>query len=205
MMHPPCCWQIRRLILLCVVKGRLLCKELLLALENEQSFKKIQGITYRDVEDIIHNEDRPLIVDLDTIPFPYPVNLEEFQDKIIYYESSRGCPFNCSYCLSSTQRGLRYFSMARVKQDLSILLAQQVREVKFVDRTFNCHEGRALEIMAFILEQGSVSKFHFELEASLISDEMLDFLQTVPADKFNFEIGIQSTCPAALDESTQKI
>ncbi len=181
-------------------EGEASCQELLLALKNKLSVKAIQGITYRCSEEICQNEDRPLIDDLDTIPFPYPVNLEEFRDKIIYYESSRGCPFNCSYCLSSTQRGIRFFSMDRVKHDLSILLEQQVREVKFVDRTFNCHEGRALEIMRFIIEKGSVSKFHFELEASLISDEMLEFLQTVPADMFNFEIGIQSTCPAALDE-----
>lgn len=185
-------------------EGEASCQELLLALKNKQSVKAIQGITYRCSGEICQNEDRPLIDDLDTIPFPYPVNLEEFRDKIIYYESSRGCPFNCSYCLSSTRRGIRFFSMDRVKHDLSIMLEQQVREVKFVDRTFNCHEGRALEIMRFIIETGSVSKFHFELEASLISDEMLEFLQTVPADKFNFEIGIQSTCPAALDEVRRK-
>lgn len=185
-------------------EGEATYRELLLALKNEQSVKAIQGITYRCNGEIYQNEDRPLIADLDTIPFPYPVNLEKFRDKIIYYESSRGCPFNCSYCLSSTQRGIRFFSMQRVKQDLSILLNKQVREVKFVDRTFNCHEGRALEIMRFIIEQGSVSKFHFELEASLISDEMLGFLQTVPADMFNFEIGIQSTCTAALDEVRRK-
>lgn len=185
-------------------EGEVTFRELLLALNEEQSVQVISGITYRLEGDIFHNEDRPLITDLDMIPFPYPMNLEEFQDKIIYYESSRGCPFNCSYCLSSTQRGIRYFSMERVKRDLSILMAQEVREIKFVDRTFNCHEKRAMEIMQFILDKGSSSKFHFELEASLISDEMLDFLKTIPADKFNFEIGIQSTNPATLEAVRRK-
>lgn len=185
-------------------EGEATINELLLALDSDQPVNTIQGITYNCNGEIYQNEDRPVIADLDTIPFPYPMNLEEFQDKIIYYESSRGCPFNCSYCLSSTQHGVRFFSMERVKKDLSILLDQQVREVKFVDRTFNCHEGRAMEIMRFIIDQGSLSKFHFELDASIISDAMLDFLQTCPANKFNFEIGVQSTCPAALDEVRRK-
>lgn len=181
-------------------EGEVSFQKLLQALVNEESVREIPGITYRWAAEIIQNDDRALIADLDTIPFPYPENLAEFHDKIIYYESSRGCPFQCSYCLSSTQRGVRYFSMARVKQDLSILIAQQVREVKFVDRTFNCNEKRAMEIMRFIIEQGTNSKFHFELDASLLSDEMMDFLKTVPAGIFNFEIGIQSTNPTVLNE-----
>ncbi len=179
-------------------EGEASFKELLLALDNESSYQFLQGISYRSHKEICHNPDRPLICDLDIVPFPYPMNLEDFKDKIVYYESSRGCPFNCSYCLSSTQRGVRYFSMERVKQDLNILLTQEVREIKFVDRTFNCNEGRAIEIMSFLIDQEAASKFHFELDVSLISDEMLNFLATVPANRFNFEIGIQSTFPAAL-------
>lgn len=181
-------------------EGEASFNELLHALADDGPVREILGISYRLDGEIRQNSDRALIADLDTIPFPYPNNLAEFQDKIIYYESSRGCPFNCSYCLSSTQRGIRYLSLERVKRDLSLLMGQQVREVKFVDRTFNCHERRALEIMRFIIEQVSFSKFHFELDASLLSEEMLDFLETVPADLFNFEIGIQSTNPAALEE-----
>lgn len=179
-------------------EGEVTFKELLLALDQNQAVQFIKGISYRTGTELYHHPDRALIEDLDIIPFPYPLNLQDFKDKIIYYESSRGCPFNCAYCLSSTQRGVRYFSMGRVKRDLSILLAQEVREVKFVDRTFNCHEARAMEIMRFLIEQKAISKFHFELDAGLISDEMMSFLKTVPADKFNFEIGIQSTYLPAL-------
>ncbi len=179
-------------------EGEVTFLELLLALENNQSLTKIAGISYRCGEELYHHPDRTLLSDLDLIPFPYPPDLEAFKEKIIYYESSRGCPFHCSYCLSSTQHGVRYFSLERVKRDLSMLLAQKVREIKFVDRTFNCHEERAMEIMRFLITEAPVSKFHFELDATLLSEKMLDFLQSLPPDKFNFEIGIQSTYPAAL-------
>jgi radical SAM superfamily enzyme YgiQ (UPF0313 family) len=92
-----------------------------------------------------------VIKELDTIPFPYPADMQTFRDKIVYYESSRGCPFHCSYCLSSTQHGVRFFSLPRVKQDLAFLSRQGIREIKLVDRTFNCHEERAMEIMRWII------------------------------------------------------
>ncbi|CFX44546.1 Elongator protein 3/MiaB/NifB [Syntrophomonas zehnderi OL-4] len=179
-------------------EGEVSLKELLIALDNNQPVNNVRGITCRQGAELNYHPDQPLIEDLDNIPFPYPADLREYKDKIVYYESSRGCPFNCAYCLSSTQRQVRFFSLERVKKDLTILLTQEVREVKFVDRTFNCNENRAREIIKFLADQEAISKFHFELDAALISDQMLEFLKNLPADRFNFEIGVQSTYPAAL-------
>jgi len=130
--------------------------------------------------------------------------MQDFHDKVVYYESSRGCPYNCNYCLSSTQHGVRFFSLSRVKQDLAFLAGQCIREIKFVDRTFNCHEERAMEIMRWIIGLETNTRFHFEVEASALSARMLDFLATVPAEKFNLEIGIQSTFAPALQAVNRK-
>lgn len=185
-------------------EGEATLHELLQALENQHMPDNIAGISYRLAGRIINNPDRALLSDLDQTPFPYPSDLGNYQDKIVYYESSRGCPFNCSYCLSSTQHGVRFFSLERVKRDLSLLMSQKVREIKFVDRTFNCNEKRAMEIMRYIIGQNPKCKIHFELDASLLSVEMLDFLQSVPPDLFNFEIGIQSTNQTALNSVNRK-
>lgn len=179
-------------------------KELLLAIKNKSSFSSIKGITYRLDEQIIENDDRELIKNLDIIPFPYQDNLSNYKNKTIYYESSRGCPFNCAYCLSSTIKGVRFFSLERVKNDLRYLMDKQVKEVKFVDRTFNCNEERALEIMDFILKNNKTTKFHFEIGAELISDKFVDFLKNVPLGWFDFEIGVQSTFLPALNAVNRK-
>ncbi|MBO8158393.1 B12-binding domain-containing radical SAM protein [Thermosyntropha sp.] len=181
-------------------EGEITLKELLRAFCGQGSFKNVKGITYRQGDYIYHNDDRELIDDLDIIPSPY--NRENirtyYKDKIIYYETSRGCPFNCSYCLSSTMKGVRYFSLERVKKDLLLFMEEKVKEVKLVDRTFNCNEERAREIMEFILENNSCTRFHFEIGAELLSDEMIDFLKGIPPGIFDFEIGIQSTCEKTL-------
>lgn len=185
-------------------EGEVTLQQLLLALMNEQAVSQIEGISYRCNDEIIHNPDRPLLKDLDSIPFPYPLDMQYFQDKIVYYESSRGCPYHCSYCLSSTQHGVRAFSLPRVKQDLAFLARQGVKEIKFVDRTFNCHEERAIEIMRWIMELETRTRFHFEIEASTLSERMMEFLATVPAGKFNLEIGVQSTYEPALQAVNRK-
>ncbi len=185
-------------------EGEETLRELLLALINEQSVSQIEGISYRCNDEIIQNPDRPLIDELDSIPFPYPADMQYFQDKIVYYETSRGCPYHCSYCLSSTQHGVRFFSLPRVKEDLAFLARQGVREIKLVDRTFNCHEERAIEIMRCIIELETRTQFHFEIEASTLSERMMDFLATIPAGKFNLEIGIQSTFEPALQAISRK-
>ncbi|MBP1761921.1 MAG: magnesium-protoporphyrin monomethyl ester oxidative cyclase [Firmicutes bacterium] len=179
-------------------EGENTLQELLLALTEEEAVSQIEGITYRRDNQIYRNADRPLMKDLDSIPFPYSSDIQDIHDKIVYYESSRGCPYNCSYCLSSTQHGVRFFSLPRVKQDLAFLARQGIREIKFVDRTFNCHEERAMEIIQWIVGLETDTRFHFEIEASTLSARMMDFLATVPAGKFNLEIGIQSTFEPAL-------
>ncbi|NLW92413.1 MAG: B12-binding domain-containing radical SAM protein [Syntrophomonadaceae bacterium] len=180
-------------------EGEVTLKELLEHLKQKLSLADVDGISYRAGSDIINNHDRRLMADLNAIPQVYDMDLAEFDDRLLYYESSRGCPFNCTYCLSSTFAGVRTFSMERVKDDLRLIMKKGVRTVKFVDRTFNCNEKRARAIMEFILEHNESTKFHFEICADLISDEFMEFLLKIPAGIFSFEIGIQSTYLPALE------
>lgn len=179
-------------------EGEKTLKELLEAIKFKGNYTHIRGLIYKDGTEIIENRERELISSLDMIPFPYKSNLPKYKNKTIYYESSRGCPFNCSYCLSSTIKGVRFFSLDRVKKDLAYLMENEIEEVKFVDRTFNCNEDRAIQIMQYILDKNIRTKFHFEIGADLISTEFLDFLMKVPEGIFDFEIGIQSTFTPAL-------
>jgi len=161
----------------------------------------VKGIVYRNKEGkAIENEDRELIKDLDTIPLPYTKgDLDSLTHKIIYYEASRGCPYNCSYCLSSTVKGVRSFSLERVKEDLLFFINNNVKQVKFVDRTFNYDKKRTLEIFSFLVENRKNTSFHFEITADILDDEILDLLKTVPAGLFQFEIGVQTTNEKTLD------
>ncbi len=137
----------------------------------------------------------PVYKDLDVIPFPYEEDLADggdLQQRTVYYETSRGCPFACSFCLSSTTTGLRCFSLARVRDDLARLLAAGAREIKFVDRTFNAHKKRALAIWEYLLSLQPAARFYFEIAGDRLDDEMLAFLSQAPAGLFQFEIGVQS-------------
>ncbi len=152
----------------------------------------IAGIAYRDGE-VINNKSRDLMMPLDQIPFPYE-DLDGLEFKKLYYESSRGCPFNCQYCLSSTTGRVRFLSIDRVKQDMMFFIERNVEQVKYVDRTFNADPKRALEIMKFLSEKDNkITNFHFEVVASLLDDETLKFLSTVRVGLFQFEVGVQST------------
>ncbi|MGE5417739.1 MAG: DUF4080 domain-containing protein [Acidobacteriota bacterium] len=164
--------------------------ELLCRLRTSRDLSEIQGISWQREQKIIENASRPLIEDLETLPLPYEVM--DHDERIVYYEASRGCPFNCSYCLSSAESGVRYMPMERAKQDLEKLDDMGVKQVKLVDRSFNCHQQRALDIMRYLADLPGKTCFHFELIADLINDEMLDFLEKVPYGRFQFEIGIQS-------------
>lgn len=159
------------------------------------SLEDIKGLIYRDCEDVIQiNSPRVLIQDLDIIPSPYENIGDEFQNKIVYYESSRGCPFNCEFCLSSTIKGVRYFSLDRVKNDISRLIQGGVSQVKFVDRTFNANKKYSMEIMNYIMNLNPEDiNFHFEVTAHLIDDETLEFLKKPKEGLFQFEVGVQST------------
>ena len=169
-------------------------KEFLGFIKDNTSLNNIKGLIYREGSNAIKNMERELIQDLNTIPFPYDGISNEFENKIVYYESSRGCPFNCQYCLSSTIKGLRFFNLERVKSELTVLIESKAKQVKFVDRTFNANKKYAMEIMRFIKEKDPENiNFHFEITAHLIDDEFLDFLRDVKKGLFQFEIGVQST------------
>lgn len=159
-----------------------------------RDYKNIMGLAYRNKNNIIINNPRCLINDLDKIPSPFKENMDAFKNKIIYYETSRGCPFNCKFCLSSTIKGVRMFSIDRVKKDLKFLIDSNVKQVKFVDRTFNTNKEYAMEIMNFISENNPDNiNFHFEVTAHLLDEEMLEFLESIKEGMFQFEIGVQST------------
>lgn len=152
----------------------------------------IKGLAYRKNNVVIVNEDRELIDNLDTIKYPYDED-ESFDDKIIYYESSRGCPFSCSFCMSSIDKKTRNFSIQRVKKDLKTILETKARQIKFIDRTFNVDYKRSMEIMNYIVEHNiNHMTIHFEITADIMNDEFLNFLRNMPVNMFQFEIGVQS-------------
>ncbi|HPU63187.1 MAG TPA: B12-binding domain-containing radical SAM protein [Mobilitalea sp.] len=177
-----------------------------LGLEEEPA--NIKGIAFKesaklkatgdnsDCEVIITDPREPM--NLDNIPFPYE-DINDLKNKIIYYESSRGCPYSCSYCLSSAQKGVRFRNMNLVKKELKIFLDNQVPQVKFVDRTFNCNRKRAMEIWNFIKENDNgITNFHFEITADLFSEEELKLLETLRPGLVQFEIGVQTTNPETM-------
>lgn len=163
-------------------------------IDGNEDYDDIEGLIYFQGNKIIKNPPRPLIKDLNIIPSPYKNIGDEFENKIVYFESSRGCPFNCEFCLSSTIKGVRYFEINRVKEELNNLIEGKVRQVKFVDRTFNANKNYAMEIMSFIINKNPKDiNFHFEVTAHLLDREMLDFLSGVKEGLFQFEVGVQST------------
>lgn len=161
--------------------------------------KKALGVVYRENGEIVFNGVEPIIENLDIVPFPYDDWELEDRTKIFYYESSRGCPFSCSYCLSSIDKTVRYYSLDRVKQDLKRFLDSPIKLLKFVDRTFNLKKERYMEIWKFLLENYREGiTFHFEINANIFDDETLDFLEKVPKGYFQFEIGVQSINPETM-------
>jgi len=139
------------------------------------------------------------VVPLADIPFSYQGTLQDFHNRLIYYETSRGCPNRCGFCLSSTTQGVRFLPISRVKMDLSKFLSAKVRRVKFVDRTFNCNKRHAMDIWAFLIQNDNgVTNFHFEIDAGLLDDEMIGLIGQARKGLFQFEIGVQSTNPKTL-------
>ena len=166
-------------------------------IDGKGSLGEIRGIAYRDGEEIRHNGWRELM-NLSEIPFVYE-HLEEFENRIIYYESSRGCPFSCSYCLSSIDKKLRFRDLELVKKELQFFLDHKVPQVKFVDRTFNCKHEHAMAIWKYILEHDNgVTNFHFEVSADLLRDEEMDLMAKMRPGLIQLEIGVQSTNPKTI-------
>ena len=159
----------------------------------------VPGLTLRHGEDICDTGSRELL-DMDELPFPY-YDLWDFENRIIYYESSRGCPFSCSYCMSSLDKKLRFRNLELVKKELLFFIEQKVPQVKFVDRTFNCDRQRALEIWRFLAEHDQgVTNFHFEIGADLLGSEEIACMRGMRPGLIQLEIGVQSTNPDTIRE-----
>ena len=171
--------------------------------EKGTELEKIDGIVFRKGKEIQKTAPRA-ILDMDTLVFPYQ-DMELFHHRIIYYESSRGCPFSCSYCLSSIDKKLRFRSTKLVKQELQFFLDNQVPQVKFVDRTFNCKKEHALEIWRYIQEHDNqVTNFHFEIAADLLTEEEIALIHTMRPGLIQLEIGVQSTNEDTIREIRRK-
>lgn len=184
---------------------------------NPATLGEIESLTYRQGKEIFSTPQmHPM--DLALLPFPYEEDFSDVQNQIIYYESSRGCPYHCGYCLSSVENGVRFVPLDKVLPDLQKFLDKNVPQVKFIDRTFNCKKSHAMAIWKYLhAHDNGVTNFHFEITADLIDQETIDFLKTVRKGLFQFEIGVQSTNPqtirainrnvdfAALSEIVQQI
>lgn len=167
---------------------------------GQDRFAQIEGIAYRTEEGSIVLQPLRTLLSMDEIPFCYE-NMEDFEHRIIYYESSRGCPFQCSYCLSSVDKTLRFRSLHLVRRELQFFLDHRIPQVKFVDRTFNCRHEHALAIWKYIKEHDNgVTNFHFEVSADLLNEEELRLISDMRPGLIQLEIGVQTTYPQTIRE-----
>ena len=158
---------------------------------GELDIDKVRGLHYKNSGDVYSNEKRPLM-SMDEIVFPYEED-EDLSNKIVYYEASRGCPFNCKYCLSSTSHGVRFLDIERVLEELNYFIKKKVKLVKFVDRTFNCNHKFSMAIWNFLINANTETSFHFEISADILKDEEIKLLSKAPEGRFQFEVGVQTT------------
>lgn len=180
-------------------EGEIALPMLIFALQNNTPVENVPSIVFRREGELITTNPGDSI-DLSQTHFPYSKD-EISSGRILYYESMRGCPFNCSYCLSSAENGVRMKGMNKVKKELEIFLQNKPKQVKFVDRTFNVKKSHAMEIWEYLRENDNgVTNFHFELASELLDEEMISFLGTIRPGLFQFEIGVQSTNTQTLKE-----
>lgn len=185
--------------LLLIGEGEETVCQLLRLMAANGPLKDCPGLMYREGDRIIVTAARPPI-SLEALAFAYP-DLSGLSNRTLYYESMRGCPFACSYCTSSIERGVRKRSLPLVFEDLAVFLEHRVKQVKFVDRTFNCDRAHSRAIWAWITEHDNdVTNFHFELSGELLDEDTLAFLASVRPGLFQFEIGVQSTHRSTLVE-----
>ncbi|WP_322019896.1 B12-binding domain-containing radical SAM protein, partial [Clostridium butyricum] len=158
---------------------------------GKTKIEEVRGLHYK-ISDIVNsNEKRPLM-SMDELIFPYEDD-EDLSNKIVYFESSRGCPFNCKYCLSSTSHGVRFLDTDRVLKELQYFIDKKVRLVKFVDRTFNCNSKFSMAIWNFLINADTETQFHFEISADILKKEEIELLSNAPEGRFQFEVGVQTT------------
>lgn len=158
---------------------------------DKNHLSNIKGLYSKINEEYFYVGNRDLL-DINKVPFPYE-NLKGLENKVVYYEGSRGCPYFCSYCLSSTSHGVRFLNIERVKKNLDFFIENKVSMVKFVDRTFNCNKNFAMEIWSYLIEKNPDTKFHFEISADILDSEEIELLKRASVGLFQFEIGVQST------------
>ncbi|WP_024613510.1 B12-binding domain-containing radical SAM protein [Clostridium sp. Ade.TY] len=158
---------------------------------NMRDIESIRGLFYKRDGEVKFNGSRPLM-SMDELVFPYEED-EDLNNKIVYYEASRGCPFNCKYCLSSTIHGVRFHKIDRVIEELNYFIEKKVKLVKFVDRTFNCNHKFSMAIWKFLIDSNTETQFHFEISADILKDEEIELLREAPEGRFQFEVGVQTT------------
>lgn len=173
-------------------------RELLSAWQQGEEPNAIPGTTLCRKGEVTSGPEGQQLKSLDDVPSPFRLGLSDISRGFVYYETSRGCPYRCSFCLSARDNQVRSYSMERIKSDLALLMENEVPKIKLVDRTFNYDANRAREIFSFILEHNRSSHFHFEIGAHLLDEETLKLLAETPRDIFQFEIGVQSTLEETL-------
>jgi len=170
---------------------------------GELPLSKIKGLYFKKDGEVYFNGERKLM-NMNDIIFPYS-DEDNLEDKMVYYEASRGCPFSCKYCLSSTIHGVRFLDTERVKKELQFFMDKKVRLVKFVDRTFNCNHKFVMEIWSFLINSDTKTRFHFEVSADILKDDEIKLLNTAPKGRFQLEVGVQTTNPQILKNINRTI
>lgn len=182
-------------------EGEEVLGRLLECLRSQEDTSDIEGLVFRWQDKIVATGEAQVVRELPILPFPYKdETMPSLKDKIIYYESSRGCPFSCQYCLSSATQGVRFFPVSRVLDELSFFIKHNVKQVKFVDRTFNSRKEHYLPILTFLAAADCRTNFHFEIAADILDEETLTVLASAPPGRFQLEIGVQSTYEPTLKE-----
>ena len=177
-------------------EGEETLRDLLRAHAAGRAYADVPGLAWRMSDGrTVTTRPRPKIASLDTIASPYPLDrMHELRNRIVYFEASRGCPFHCQFCLSSIEDDVRYFSLDRVKTELRRLIDAGVRQIKFVDRTFNLRRDYALELFTFLIAAPGETTFHFEITGDILKPDVVEWLcKNAPPGLFRFEIGVQST------------
>lgn len=174
-----------------VGEGEKTFREFVLYKLGEGKLEDIKGLNYKRDGKVFENPKRPEM-DMNELVFPYTYE-EDINNKIVYYEASRGCPFKCKYCLSSVMHGVRFLDVERVKKELKYFMERGLKLVKFVDRTFNCNREYTVELLKYLSEQDTETRFHFEVAADLLTEEQIEILNNAPKGRFQLEVGVQTT------------